>query len=48
MRKGLMVMTLAAAFTAGMAMTSFAGWSQKMETGITTMIPQEKWSRTTG
>ena len=29
MRKGLMVMTLAAAFTAGMAMTSFAGWSQK-------------------
>lgn len=29
MRKGLMVLTLAAAFTAGMAMTSFAGWSQK-------------------
>ncbi len=27
MRKGLMVLTLAAAFTAGMAMTSFAGWS---------------------
>ena len=29
MRKGLVVLTLAAAFTAGMAMTSFAGWSQK-------------------
>lgn len=29
MRKGLLIMTMAAAFSAGMAMTSFAGWSQQ-------------------
>lgn len=29
MRKGLLIMTMAAAFSAGMAITSFAGWSQQ-------------------